>query len=471
MSIKKKLKKLPKNNLVRLLVSLYGIYDDIDDIIERHSEVEEPTNSGLSELLEKHIQKLGEEDDFIDYYQANDFSCRLGSLLIDINTLLRETNPLAALTLTETFLNTIDPIIGRVDDSDGVIGEIFSSAIDQWLDIAAEIRWAQKEEKIDWVQKVLHFFNTNEYGCFDNIISHSQNLLIEQELIQLAWRFENDAKQALAIHNKNESNNTEDYNRDASHASIGLQSVAEALDDMALFEKATILTSPHPNALQMAHIVEFALAIRNQERAEYWLNQPGWDNCTYQHNILINQLLEQQGNYTQIKTNLLKNFMDNPNELTLEEYWDVANANERRSIIPEVEKRAQEVQYIDEAIAMLFLINNLPLAAQIVLQRAEELAHSHYTQLTSWVETFESDQQILPAILCYRALLTDLLERGYTKAYHHGARYFHQLLKLDKAQPDYQPFDNAQEFVKKIQQKHWRKRSFWAEANYPNKPE
>ncbi len=131
MSIKKK---LPKNNLVRLLVSLYGTHDDIDDIIEHHSEVEEPTNSensGLSELLEKHIQKLGEENDFIDYYQVNDFSCRLESLLIDINTLLRETNPLAALTLTEIFLNSIDPIIGRVDDSGGVIGEIFSSAIDQ----------------------------------------------------------------------------------------------------------------------------------------------------------------------------------------------------------------------------------------------------------------------------------------------------------------------------------------------------
>ena len=79
------------------------------------------------------------------------------------------------------------------------------------MEIAAEIRHTQHEEKIDWVQKTLHFFNTNEYGCFDNvIISCSRNLLTEQELTQLAWRFENNAKQALA--DKRE-NNTKKENK------------------------------------------------------------------------------------------------------------------------------------------------------------------------------------------------------------------------------------------------------------------
>ena len=72
MSIRKDLKKIPKNNLVELLVSLHGIYGDIDEIIERHIEaVTEPKKDeegSLQDLLEQQIQQLANEDEFIGYF-------------------------------------------------------------------------------------------------------------------------------------------------------------------------------------------------------------------------------------------------------------------------------------------------------------------------------------------------------------------------------------------------------------------
>ncbi|MBK8973885.1 MAG: hypothetical protein IPM37_21925 [Hahellaceae bacterium] len=51
----------------------------------------------------------------------------------------------------------------------------------------------------------------------------------------------------------------------------------------------------------------------------------------------------------------------------------------------------------------------------------------------------------------------------------YDADYFHALLKLDKKKPDYQGLDDAQAFIRQLQQKHWRKHSFWTQADYPSK--
>lgn len=465
MNIRSSANKLSKSALTSLVVNLYGIYGDIDEIIEHHLAAAEYSDQPLADMLHRQIEQLQREDEFIGYHSSYAFSCRLQSLLLDINTLLREQDTEQALRLTEAFLLLVDSIFKRCDDSDGDIGELFREAVDQWLDIAAELR-ATQADSIDWVEKVLCFFDNNDYGCFDNVIANSRNLLTEDELKQLAWRFENQARKAL-----DEPSDDQGYNFEVAHACIGICSVAEALDDMALYEKSVLITSPQPNTLQIAGIIQFALEIKKLERAEYWLKQPEWQQDKTRQKTLQNELLKLQGNVQQLKQNLLDDFINTPNDFTLSNYWKFADEQERQAIQSKVATLAKASNNVQEAISMLLMVGNMDQAAHTVITHASQLDELYYGTLLNWVELFENNQQALATIVCYRALLSDLLNRGYSKAYHHGAHYFHQLLELDRHIDDYQELMDAQAFIKLIQKNHWRKRSFWAEANYPNKPE
>lgn len=471
MTLRKQIKSASKDQLNRLVIALYGIHSDIDDIIERH--LAAATETGPSEasdelatMLHRQIEQLRREDEFIDYRSGYAFSCRLESLLVDINTLLREQDLAQALQLTEDFLALEDNILTRCDDSDGDVGYTFRGALDQWLDIATELRSVEPDAR-DWVALVLHYFHNNDYGVFDDVISHSRPLLTVNELQQLAQGFEQDASKAL------ENSNDTSYNSEASHACIGLQSVAKALDDIGLFEKATLLKSPIPNTRQLGHIIDFAIERSHFERAEHWLQQPQWQEDPSYYKQMRNRLLEAQGNLDALKENLKQDFLQTPCSYHLRAYWDIATRDEQ----PEIKKTAESLikarlekpDNVPDIIEMLLILGSLAKAQQIVVQYYSALKSLYFSTYLGWLERFSEKDHSLACVVCYRLLLLDLLDRGYAKAYHHGGRYFNKLLALDTRINNYETLLSAEDFIRQIQQEHWRKRSFWAEADYPNK--
>ncbi len=462
---------------IALLKRLYGINDDIDGIIENHLEAVnyvETNGDGLYQSLQRQLKQIEVEDSFIGYHDAFDFSCRLKSLLIDIDTLMREQNPAKALDLLDQFLHMVEPIMERVDDSNGDVGAIFGEAVDQWLDTAAEVR-ASNPDYLDWVKAVQGYFDNNEYGCLDDLMPNCHELLSEEELRQLAQGFEQQARAAQkVVPIKNKVNGRSFYNSEVAHACIGLHSVGEALRDMSLLELATLLTSPEPNALQMEDLVKYAITIGNYQRAEYWLKQPGWEKQCHRHRDLSCQLLEAQGKTKELKQTLKHYYEEDPCLSTMQAYWEACNVSERKQLRGHVEKRIAQSAISDgqeeESIALLLFVGNTEMAGEILLTHAAAVAKVIWPTLTEWVAIFEENQQLLPAIICYRGLLNDILQRGNAKAYHHAARYFHKLLELDKSVQSYQNLDDSATYIRQLQQQHWRKRSFWAEADYPNKP-
>lgn len=466
MNIKASAKKLNKSALIDLLDKAYGIDKNVDDIIKRYLLAHgEETKGSLTTILSKQIAEFASDNEFIDYHNSHPFSCRLDSLLIDIGGLLRSESLPQALQLTEQFVALTPSIMERCDDSNGEIGGILGEAVEQWLDIASELR-VQNPDACNWVEKVLSFFENNDYGCFDDVIGNSRTLLKRGELKALAQDFEKKAHHALDNPKKESI-----YNSDASQACIGLASVAKALDNIELFEKSILIINPQPNTLQLDRIIKFSLKVNELARADYWLQQPQWQDNPLLQSRLRNELLKQQGNTVQLKQNLLDRFLQAPSQFTLTEYLEFANKQEYSAIKQKVEELAQSLQNPEDAIEILLVIENTPLAAKLTITHAKSLSTIFYNTLLQWAEHFEAKKQTLAAIACYRALLTDLLDRGYAKAYHHGARYFHKLLALDKQLVDgYLQLDDAQSYIRQIQDKHWRKRSFWSQADYPNKP-
>ncbi len=405
------------------------------------------------------------EDNFIRYSDSYDFSCRLERLLEDIN-LLAEDSPDQALQLTEDLLEGHGALFERADDSDGSIGDVIRGAVDQWLSIAAKVREKSPNAR-HWLEAVLAFFDHNDYGCLDKVISHSRILLTDTELRQLAQRFEADAKNAL------KDASSEGYNHNAAHALIGLKSVGEALEDIELFERGTLIASPEPNPLQIESIVKFSLQVKALQRAEYWLRQPQWEQADgrykEQKNRLHNQLLDKQGNIEQLKHNLLQQFMEAPSEYRLSGYWDIADDSEKDVLAERVRSLTADLTNKTEAVNMLLFIDAVNEAGQYLIDHHAHVNGAFYGTLQAWIERFQQLNDPLPTIVCYRLLLCDLLDRGYSKAYRHGADYFRALLALDKQNPNYQRLGDAATFIRMLQKKHWRKRSFWAQAGYPNK--
>lgn len=467
MTFEKQVSKLTKKELIQLLQSVYGVEHSVDAIIDRYLAADTSSGRGtqaLEKTLTKQLHELVYNDNFYGYHGCFDFSERLASVLSAIDTALRPQAPVAALQLTEDFLNMAEEAFQRVDDSDGHLGDLFREAADLWLNIAEEVR-AEAPEAEDWPGKVLHFFDHNDYGVLDELIPHSAGLLTEQELRQLADRFKANAQHALANPTQQDH-----YNHAAAHACIGLKSVAEALRDISLYEQGTLLTSPDPNPIQLEHLIAYALAINELERAEFWLDKLKHSSRPQRYQPLRHQWLRQKGDLEQLKRELLSDFTKLPQVGTLTELWELANKHEKAQLKEQVNNLPVDTSAPGRLVNVLLFMGNLQRAESVVLSQAENLTSVPYPTLLNWIDTFAEHGQLLAQVVCYRALLDDLLERKYSRAYHHGAQYFKRLLALDKKITDYQGLDNAQTYIRKLQTEHWRKRSFWSQAGHPNKP-
>jgi|TARA_B100000745_G_scaffold291979_1_gene232399 hypothetical protein len=463
MIIQDKLKRLSKPQLVKLVAELHGRHDDIDQTILHYITAASEDDNALFSVIQRQLESIADDTSFIDYHHSDNYSDRLLSLLKDIDTLLRELSPEQALQATESFIRLHESVFERADDSNGEIGYVFHAAVKLWLDIAGEVRLINPDA-LNWVDKVVELFEQNDYGVLDDIISHSGNLLSEGELAKLAERFEEQAKKALNLTSHN------GYNRQASYAIIGLQSVAEAKKDMALFEKSYLLKGQQLNSLQIEKIITFAFDINDLEAAKHWLEQPVWQDDPYRFKSLRNRLLELQGDSKALKAHLAEDFNQNPSEFSLKDYWQVADKAEQNALMQKMPELVETVHSPKDAIAMALIVQHYDLAQELLIKHGHQLTPNFYGTFLHWLGQLNEKTHPLACVVCYRCLLVDLLDRGYSKAYHHGADYFHKLLALDKHIADYQNLANAQSFIRNLQQQHGRKRLFWQQAKYSNKP-
>jgi hypothetical protein len=114
MALESDLHKLSRSAMIRLLEQLYGIYQDIDEIIETHVETAADVSKGgdgINASLTKRLQQLARDGEFIHYSASYAFARRLDSLLADINTLQREQDAVKALDLMDQFLLLIEPVM------------------------------------------------------------------------------------------------------------------------------------------------------------------------------------------------------------------------------------------------------------------------------------------------------------------------------------------------------------------------
>lgn len=138
--------------------------------------------------------------------------------------------------------------------------------------------------------------------------------------------------------------------------------------------------------------------------------------------------------------------------------------------LPDFDDVAAERKALDHALAfphfapaLSFLIawKDPRCAAKLVLERATEIDGNLYLVLDPAAKALEG-RQPLAAVLLRRAMIEDTLEGAKTARYRHAARH---LLECRSAEPDigdHGRFETHEAFVARLQARHGRKAGFWS---------
>ena len=100
-------------------------------------------------------------------------------------------------------------------------------------------------------------------------------------------------------------------------------------------------------------------------------------------------------------------------------------------------------------------------ASALVLRRTDRLASSYYAQLLALAQGLEGAARPLPAVVCYRALVEQILGEARSKAYRHAKRYVDRAAALHPSVSDYGELPGHADYLAQLRARHGRKQSFW----------
>ncbi len=453
--LKQKLSEIDSATLQDFIIDLHQQYPELSDKIEALVLFNDP--AALAKALNKRVQSLKRGRKFIEYHASYEFSRDLESLLSDIETGLLESAPKQAFELFDKFLATTESVFNRVDDSGGSVGEVYRQAVLLWLRAAKG--W--QDAKVDWLERVYQLNKQNDYGVLDPLLPNANLLLTEDQLKQLAWRYESELRKAIKL--PVESGKT---NFDILRAAVALGLIADALGDPKLYEHSILLRSPEPNHLQMKSICEKFLQYKQAEAALAYLKS-SWEARFENDRLrLLDETYERLGNIEQLKEVRYQLFQNEQSYSSFKHYLAVLDEQEKATACEQAIKNAEQSGALLASAELLLKLEQSERAQALVLSRQEELTECFYNTLLQLAKDFENADCSLAATACYRALLLDILTQARSKAYNHAARYYNKLESMAGQIKDFKPLIEHQAFVQQLQQAHGRKKSFWGRI-YP----
>ncbi|MBN71388.1 MAG: hypothetical protein CME32_19160 [Gimesia sp.] len=450
-TLKEKLADIDADTLRDFIFGLYLQYPELSDKIEALTLANDPV--ALTRVLRKRIASLKRGRRFIDYRASFDFARELEAIVDDIESGLLERSPQHAFDLVDRFLATAESVLNRVDDSGGAVGEVYRQAVLLWLTAAAGWR----DANIDWFERIDQLYQQNDYGVLDPLLPNAHLLLTQDQLKQLAWRYENTLRRAVKTPEQEGK-----VNYAALHSGVALGQIADALHDPALYERSVLIHSPQPNPLQMKSICEKYLQYEQPESAMPYLNQPWESRFEHDRLALLDKVCEQTGDREQLKLIRSRLFQSEQSYASFTRYLEALDEDEKEKACRSAIKQAEQGGDILRSADLLLNLGQTESAQALVLARHKELAECFYDGLLRLAKAFEKADCNLAATACYRALLLDILAQARSKAYGHAARYYKKLEVLAKWIKAFKPLPTHDAFVQQLQSGHGRKKSFWA---------
>ena len=438
----------------RWLAELLLEFSEEDAEIKRRLRLELAGEAGAEVIaadIAKRLVALRRARSFIDWQKRRSFGKDIDLQREMIATKVAETRPDLALDLMWRFMDLAEPILNRVDDSSGYVGDVFRQAC---RDLGA-LAGRAVPDPIQLADRVFHAVTTNDYGEYDQLIHVIFSALREPGLARLKSRLSS----ALAERPKTNDR----YDPETAALQRALQDIADGEGDVDAYmahESAASRKSPKV----AAEIATRLLAAGRAEEAHAVLEEgspePGRPWSIDWETAWVEALLATE------RRDEAQSFRWSCFERRL----DTGHLRAYLKALPDFEDVLAEEKALDYALAfpdfstaLAFFIDwkELRYAARLVLERSAESDGDAYFLLDPAAKTLEGKQP-LAATLLRRAMIEDTLNGAKYKRYGHAARHMLECQALDPSIEDYAGFETDDAFVNRIRTKHGRNTGFWS---------
>ena len=433
-----------------VLLELASRHEHVMDRLLRLQMAQQP--NALSAEFKKTLKAWQRSSKYHGYDEAPAYGRKLETWLSEVAAEVQPNHPAAAVALFEQFIELDRHWFEHADDSGGNIGMAMQSACRHWLRAAAQSGLDPNHVATHLVE----LWQGDQYGGREELLRQANILLGESGLRALVTKFEHLMVQAAPHLKIGSPRSTEVFK-----ISGALSLLSEALRDPEVKIRAVLAYSPDPNPLQQQSFAQAYLDAGNPQGALQWL-QGHWPNMEDTRQTMLASALESLGRLEESIPLHQHLFEANPDVFELQNWLKhVADSDQpsARTLARQVARNAKQVA---AGAAVLLALDDVDAAQALVIERAQGLDGQDYDRMLSIARSFSLKGRAVPESLIYRALLVAILERGYTKAYGHGARYLMRLRELALKTAVVQGLvPSHAEFEAAIRQQHGRKASFW----------
>ena len=441
---KTRLRGLGADVLADAMLDLAGQYEEVEKLVERLLTPADKTESRIKSELDV----LKRESRNYDWSSARTLATKIHLLLSDIASSIRDAQ--IGVDLVLRFYETDASVFERCDDSDGYVGDVYRNEAPELF-----ARYAKEfPDRTGLLARIKALISADEYGVRDSILDGSHEWLTALEMRSLA----DDSLACAQVEN-------DSYRRFRWFHMA--EAMARLLKDGALFEQLRRAAPDELGAAARVDIAEVYLASGDLDRALYHLEQVTADDSFQQgrRDELRLKIYQQTGREAEAHALAWTIFHRCRGMVALENLLKVIGASRRGDVIAQEIERIQASPMFSNVDADLMIqTGHVGQCARYVENHAAQIDGRDYYFLPTLASTLQSHRHLLAATIVFRALLVSLLDRGYAKAYRHGAGYLHQMQIMAPGIVDWQKMSGHAEFCQYLQDHHGRKRSFWAQV-------
>ena len=467
-------KKVTLDNLAALgserLAAILFELAEADAKVKRRLRLELAAQDGgdtIAHEIGKRITVLRNARSFVDWQKRRDFVKDLDLQRVMIVERVAQTHAELALDLMWRFMDLAEPVLNRVDDSTGSVGEIFRTACEDLGAVAVRARPNPR----GLADRVLAALSANEYGVFDGLVTALVPALDETGKEHL--------KNRLAQELEGRGRKADKRSWRANAIRHALQDIADSDGDVDTYiTLVPVEARGHPHIgmeigrrlLAAGRASEALAALENarpnrrvdQTRDEEFYDDP-YDNESAWEEVYIDALdatdqaeqaqklrwaaFEERLSSKQLRAYLSK----------LQDFEDV-EAEERAM------KHALGFKCFSAALDFFRAWPDQARAAQLVLTRTSEINGNLYYLLDPAAQLIEGKHPLAAALL-RRAMIEDTLDSAKSSRYKHAARHVRECFSLASSIQEYGVFETHDAFVSRLRARHGRKVGFWAQLD------
>lgn len=447
------LERQSKGTLVAVLLELARDHEAVQARLERLLLAEQPDR--LAAEFKKTLTAWKRSRKFHDIREADALGRTLETWLEQVERELLPVDASVALGLFQDFIKADRAWFDRADDSGGAIGDAMRAACRHWLRAAARC----EPPRSGWLDRLLALYNADEYGARDELLRAAHLLLDEPAQRGLVARLDAELVAMVGARAR-----PEDPPLEVFRIAGALSLLSESLRDPDVAVRATLRYSPDPNPLQRQSFVRDYLVAGRPADALEWL-QDDWGPHEESRYGLLAEALERLGRFDESVPIRKARFERTLSVFDLERWFGhLADADR-----PAAQACAREFvlghpDRVAAAGAMLALGDAAAAEARL-LEAPERIDGNQYTGLLALAEALHGHGYPRGETVIYRALLGSILDRAYSRAYGHAARYWARLSEIASAGTDLRPLPLHDEFAAAIRARHGRKSGFWTQVN------